>query len=191
MNGKVYETIIARRTVRKFRQDRISADILERLVNAARLAPSAMNMQPLRYAVISTPSIAGRIFDCVKWARYIAPAGDPGPDEKPVAYIAILVDASVREKGYEEDVGAAAQNIMLAAWEEGIGSCWMGSIDREKIRNILNLEKGMILDTVIALGYKGEEPVYEEERGSIKYYKDETGLLHVPKKGLTDIMKTY
>lgn len=184
----VYDTIVSRRTIRKFKQQPIERAILEKLVDAARLAPSAANMQPLKYAIIDTKDTVDRMFEQVKWAGYIAPAGNPGDGERPVAFIAILVDTDIRSAGYELDVGAAAQNIFLSAEEVGIGTCWMGAIDREKIKGILSLPEKYLINTVIALGYPAEHPVLETGSGSIKYFKDENGVLHVPKRKLEDII---
>ena len=77
---------------------------------------------------------------------------------------------------------------MLAAEEEDIGTCWIGSVDREAVRTILNIPQQYIIDSVIALGYKGENSVSEDEKGSIKYYKDENRVIHVPKRKLEDII---
>lgn len=183
-----YDLILKRRTIRKFKQQRIDNSILEKLVNAARYAPSASNLQPLKYIIVNDPQTTGKVFSNVKWAGYIAPAGNPGENERPVAFIAILADTTIRKSDYQLDVGAAAQNIFLAALEEGIGTCWMGAIDREKIRQILKIPSEYILDTLIALGYPDESPLTEDENGSIRYYKDEFGVLHVPKRKLRDII---
>ena len=184
----LYDLIMKRRTIRKFKQDRIGRSILEKLVNAARYAPSAANLQPLKYIIIDTPEKVGRVFDKVRWAGYIAPAGNPGEGEEPVAFIVILADTEIKKSDYELDIGAAAQNIFLSALEEGIGTCWMGAINRDEIRKILEIPERYIINTVIALGYAAESPVAEEENGSIKYYKDENGTLHVPKRKLGDII---
>ena len=162
--------------------------MFEKLINAARLAPSAANMQPLKYAIIDDEVKVNQVFEHVKWAAYIAPEGTPSENERPTAFIAVLVDTEIKKNGYELDIGAAVQNILLTATEEGIGTCWMGAIDREKIREILKLPSQYILNSVIALGYQGENPVCEDENGSIKYYKDKNGVLHVPKRKLKDII---
>lgn len=184
----IYETILKRRTIRKFEQRSIDRAILEKLVNAARLAPSAANMQPLKYVIVDATEMVDEVFKYLKWANYIAPAGNPGEGEKPVAYICILVDTEIRNSGYDLDVGASAQNIFLGALEEGIGTCWLGAIDREGIKGALNISDRYILSTVIALGYASESPQVEDESGSIKYYKDEKGVLHVPKRRLQDVL---
>jgi nitroreductase len=184
----IYETISARRTVRKFAQTRIERNILERLVDAARLAPSLGNLQPLKYTIVDENAKVSSVFDAVKWAAYIAPAGNPAETERPTAFIAILVDTEITKGDPGLDIGAAAENMMLFARELGIGSCWMGAIDRPKIRETLSLPERFVISTVIALGYVAESPVVEDEKGSIKYYKDEAGTLHVPKRKLRDII---
>lgn len=185
----VYDAIRQRRSIRKFQQDKkISREVLERLVEAARLAPSGANLQPVKYLIADDDRVVAGIFDNVKWAGYLAPYGDPKEGEKPVAYIALLQDKSIRESGSELDVGAAAQNIFLAAVNEGIGTCWIGSINRKAVRELLKLPENLILNTVIAAGYPGESPIYEDESGSIKYYRDGSGVLHVPKRKMQDIV---
>ena len=183
-----YDVILNRRTIRKFKQQDIELDLLKKLINAARFAPSANNIQPLKYKLVHNKEQVKAVFEHVRWAGYIAPTGNPGEGEKPVAYIVILADTDIRSSGYELDVGAAAQSIFIAAQEEGIGTCWMGAIDRDKIKQLLNIPEKYILNTVIALGYVGETPVSEDECGSVKYYKDDKGVLHVPKRKLEDII---
>jgi nitroreductase len=184
----VYETILKRRTIRKFKQDAIEKTILKKLINAARYAPSGANLQPLKYKIVDKPDDIEKMFQNLKWAAYIAPERTPKEGEKPVAYIVILVDSEIRSSGYELDIGAAAQNIFLAALEEGIGTCWIGSVNRDKVRSILNIPERFIINSVIALGYPDESPMAEEEDGSIKYYLDEEDTLHVPKRKLKDII---
>lgn len=184
----VYDLILKRRTIRKFKQEPIPVDVLRKLVDAARLAPSAANLQPIKYIIVNSTDVVEAVFKHVKWAAYIAPAGNPGENEKPVAFIVMLADTEIRKSGYELDIGAAAQSIFLAALEEGIGTCWMGAINRDEIRAILSIPERYIIDTVIALGYPAESPVAEDENGSVKYYKDENGVLHVPKRKLEDVI---
>ena len=183
-----YDLILKRRTIRKFKQQSIERATLEKLINAARLAPSAANLQPLKYKIVDDTDTVKKVFENVKWAGYISPAGNPLEGETPVAFIGILVDAEISKGDCGLDIGAAAQSIFLTALEEGIGTCWMGAIDRAQIREILSIPERYVLNTVIALGYPMESPVYENENGSIKYYKDHDGVLHVPKRKLEDII---
>ena len=191
----LYELALKRRTIRKFKQEKIPLGTLKKLINAARLAPSGSNLQPWEFIIVEEDSLRERVFPNLAWAGYIAPAGNPSPGERPAGYIILLVNKDIRPEGYERDLGAAAENIMLTALEEGIASCWMGSIKNENLRRIFRLPDNYIIDTVIALGYPGEKSVAEDlpsdkspRKESIKYYKDKDNVLHVPKRRLEDIL---
>lgn len=186
--GSVYETICQRRTIRRFTNQRLPEDILLKLVDAARLAPSGANIQPCEYVIVDESTLIDAIFPCLKWAAYIAPAGDPPEKERPVAYIVVLIDLHKRKKGGEIDAAAAIENILLAAWEEGVGSCWIRSIHRKKIKKLLRIPHHLEVNSIIALGYRNEEPVVEELKDTNKYWKDNKGVLHVPKRKLEDII---
>jgi nitroreductase len=188
---KVYDVILSRRTIRKFRQKPVELSILKKLVNAGRLAPSAGNMQPLEYFIARDGKLKEKIFPHIKWARYIAPEGNPEKNEKPAAYIIILVNKDIYLPAYYQyDVGAGAQNITLAALEEGIGCCWIGSFNRKKIEGILKIPQKYSADLVLALGYPKESPeCFDIDKGeTIKYHKDSSGIIHVPKRKLEDII---
>lgn len=184
----LYERILSRRSIRQFKPEPVSRDILKDLVNAARLAPSGANLQPLEFAVIDDEEVRKKLFSCLRWAAYIAPEGNPKPGHEPVAYVVVLVNLAVRKAGYERDVGAAVENMILAAWEEGIGSCWIASADTEKIQEMLSVPGGYRVDSVLALGYPDEKPIVEEMKKSVQYWKDERGRLHVPKRKLDDVI---
>lgn len=185
----VYDVIKERRTIRKFQQKPIPRDIMTKLLDAARVAPSASNMQPLKYLVLDQPELVDDVFKTTSWANYLEGKGTPSNAEKPVAYIIVLVDKDIRDDGFGVDIGLALENLILTAWEEGIGCCIQGSIDRDKIRADFNIPDKYIISHAVALGYRAEQPVLEEAKNDdIKYFKDENGVLHVPKRKLEDIV---
>lgn len=184
----INELIKKRRSIRKFRQKKIPRDNLVKLVDNARLAPSAANLQPWNFVIIDENDLCEEIFSALTWAGYVKPKRNPQEGEKPVAYIIIIINKTINENNYQHDCGAAAENIILSALEEGIGSCWLGAINRDKIRKILKLPEEYIVDTVIALGYPLESPKVVEAKGDIKYYLDKNDVLHVPKRKLEDIL---
>lgn len=186
---KVYEAVCKRRTIRRFRQEPIVKGISEKLIEAARLAPSAANLQPCEYIVVDEPGLVAKVFTTLRWAGYIVPRGNPPEGERPVVYIIVLLNKEKVKAGGERDAAAGIENIILAALEEGIGSCWLGSIERETLRGILNIPGRCEIDSVVALGYPNESPVAEEMKDSIKYWKDKSNILHVPKRRLEDILK--
>ncbi len=183
----IYDVILSRRTIRRFQQKPIQIDLLRKFVNAARVAPSAANLQPLEYFVVTEKDLCSKIFGTLGWAGYIKPRWNPSMGERPTAYIIILVHEDIN-KDYKRDVGLSAENIMLTAEEESIGSCILGSVDREKVREILNIPSSLLIDSVISLGYKAEKPIMEDMKDSVKYWRDENEVLHVPKRRLEDII---
>ncbi len=124
----------------------------------------------------------------MKWAGYISPAGNPPPGERPVAYIVVLANKRKNSGSCERDAAAAIQNMLLVAHEEGIGSCWLGSIDINELTGILELPEHITINSVIALGYSNESPQVEKMKDSVKYWKDDEGFLHVPKRGTDDVV---
>jgi len=184
----LYEIIVRRRSIRRFRDIPVPYEVLERCVDAARLAPSGGNLQPGEYIIVDEEHLLDKVFGTLKWASDISPRGDPPPAERPKAYIVLLVNRNVRAEGFEYDIGASIENILLVALEEGIGSCCIGAIGRDKLREILKIPNNYTIVIVVALGYPNENPVVEEFEGSIKYWKDESGTLHVPKRRLRDIL---
>ena len=183
----VYKTIISRRSIRRFQQKEIPIKLLIKFVNAARLAPSAANLQPLEFFIIDDKKLCEKIFETISWAAYITPKWAPAEGERPVAYIINLIKDS-NNKWSDRDVSFASENMVLAAEEEGLSSCIMCKIDKIKIREILKIPKHMIVDSVIALGYKAEKSVIEDYIDSVKYWRDENQVLHVPKRKLKDII---
>jgi nitroreductase len=113
-------------------------------------------------------------------------AGPPNGQE-PVAFIVLLINRSIRPQGGEHDAGAAMQNIILSASELGIGSCWLGSLDRVALRDLLQITSHCQIGTAVAVGFPAEQPVVEQLNDSIKYYLDADDVLHVPTRKLDDV----
>jgi len=183
----IYQMILKRRTIRRFQGRKVPYEVLEKCVNAARLAPSAANLQPCEYMIVDREDLLDGVFGSLQWAGYISD-GSPPASQRPTAYIIVLINRDVKGKGFEHDVGMAVENLILTALEEGVGSCCFGAVEREELRKGLNIPKKYIIDLVIALGYPNESPVLEPFRDSVKYWKDKKGWLHVPKRNLKDIL---
>jgi nitroreductase len=186
MKDKIYNDIISRRSIRRFQHKKISKNLLKKLVNAARLAPSAANLQPLEFIIVDEEKTCLKIFENLSWAGYLKD-WNPSAEESPVAYIVILVN-DTKNPWYIRDVSFAAANIVITAENEGLGSCIICKINKEKIREILEIPKDTIIDSIVALGYKAEHPVVEDLTKSVKYWQDKKNVLHVPKRKLEDIL---
>jgi len=185
----VWEAIKSRRSVRRFRQEAISTEALLKLAEAARCAPSASNRQPLEFVIVNTEEQTALVFAQLAWAGYVQPRRNPPAGKRPVGYIAVLIDPEKAMAQFGKvDAAAAIENILLTAQGMGIGSCWLGSINRDKLKEILEIPDKYDIDSVIALGYPDETPVMEDCKGdSIKYYLDDKDTLHVPKRALRSI----
>lgn len=178
------------RSYRRFYEDRaIPQDDLIKLIDLARLTPSAQNLQPLRYIPVSEKEKCSIIFPSLYWAGYLTDWQGPDQGERPSAYIIILSDTSV-SKSVKWDHGIAAQTILLGAVSKGYGGCIIGSMNKEKLREDLKIDAEYEIELVIALGHPKENVIVEEidRKGNVKYYRDEEMNHHVPKRKLQDII---
>jgi len=181
------------RTVRRYKENkRIKTKQLRQLVDLARLGGSARNGQPLKYMLVKQKKLRERIFNHIKWAGYLKDWPGPAKGERPAAYIVCLLDRK-RCKGSEReayiDLGIATQNLLLGAAEKGIYGCRIASFSRDTGK-ILYIEERYKVMLVLALGYPAEKIVLEKvtENGDIRYWRDENGVHHVPKRSLEDIL---
>lgn len=180
----VSEAIWKRRSVRRFKQIEIEEKKLIGCIDAARIAPSAANLQPLEYIVIRGAETRKKIFKEIKWAGYLD--WNPTEDEAPMAYVAVLKNRNISSNG-KYDVGLAIENMILYGMEEGISSCIIASFNKQKLREILDVPSHMEIELLVAFGYAAEKPIMEEMKNSVKYYRV-NDILHVPKRNLRDIV---
>jgi len=183
------EIIYKRRTIRRFKQDPISLELLKKLIDYARIAPAARNIQALEFIIVQKTEIREKLFPLLRWASSL-PEEQRTPENgrEPTSYIIVLINKKIKGTYVDFDVGAAVENILLGAVNFGIGCCWMGSIERERIRELLKIPKNYEIKHVISLGYPDEESTMESYENSFKYWKDSDGRIHVPKRTLDDIL---
>ena len=185
----IEELVRRSRSYRRFQENRsIDKETLQELINLARLSPSSANLQPLKYIISNTPEKNRLVFPCLAWAGYLKDWPGPQEGERPSAYIIILGDTEIT-KNFVCDHGIAAQSILLGATEKGLNGCIIGSVQKEKLRDSLNIPERYEILLVIVLGVRKETVVIEEVRdGDIKYWRDEKGVHHVPKRSLSEII---
>jgi nitroreductase len=181
--------IRARRSIRRFEKRRVEPNSLTEMVDAARLAPSAVNLQPLEYIVVDDERLVGAIFPHTHMGALLPEEKRPTEDVRPAAYIAVLVNTSIAKQGYERDVGCAVENILLTAVSLGLGACFIRNIDRKEIAELLGVPAGYEIDAMVAVGYAAEMPVAEDtEGGDVRYYLDGAGVHRVPKRAIKRIL---
>ena len=174
---------------RFFQKEPIATDTLRGLVNLARLSASAANLQPLKYILSNDPQKNDMIFSCLAWAGYLKDWSGPSEGERPSAYIILVGDVDIA-KSFATDLGIAAQSILLGAREQNLAGCMIGSIRKELLREMLHIPDRFDILLAIALGKPRETVVLEEMApgGSIRYWRDEHGTHHVPKRPLDEII---
>ena len=186
----IRDLILSNRSCRRFDEGLvIERRTLEELVDLARLSASAANLQPLKYILSCEPQKNARIFRYVAWAAYLKDWGGPAPGERPSAYIIILGDTAISHS-FGCDHGIAAQSILLGAREKGLAGCMIGLIQRDQLRQTLNIPASYEILLVIALGKPREQVVIDElgPNGDIKYWRDGAGVHHVPKRPLKELI---
>jgi len=188
----VRDLIVRNRSRRRFDQGvAVGMDVLEELVDLARHSASARNLQPLKYILSNDPDVNEKIFKTLAWAVDLPDWPGPAPGERPAAYIIILGDTGLAES-FDHDCGIAAQSMMLGAVEKGFGGCMLGSIQRKELRQVLDIPEGFKILLILALGKPKEKVVIETvqkpgETGNCRYWRDENGVHHVPKRPLSEL----
>jgi len=188
MNFK--ELVYKNRSYRRFQEEfTIDRETLVELIDLARHSASGANMQPLKYFLSCDPDTNAKIFPNTRWAGYLDGWGGPIPGERPSAYVVILGDTRISDS-FGVDHGIAAQSIMLGAAERDLGGCIIGSVGRARLQRELNIPEHYQILLVLALGKPNEQVVIEplREEGDIKYWRDEEGVHHVPKRSLDELI---
>lgn len=183
------ESIYKRRTIRRFKPEPISLETLKKLVDYARVAPVARNVQALEFIIVNNSEMTQKLFPLVRWANSL-PEDQRTPEKgrEPTAYILVLVNKKIKSAFVDFDVGAAVENILLGAISFGIGTCWMAAIDYKRIRELFEIPEDYDLKQVISIGYPDEESIMEPYKDKFAYWKDSDGKMHVPKRDLDDVI---
>ncbi len=179
------QAIKARRSIRLYQSRPVEQEKLDALAEIAPLYPSGANLQPLKFRFVSEKEECDAVFACLKWAGYL-PGFVIEEDQRPTAYIIVVRDKTVAGDA-EYSAGAATNALCIAATAMGLGSCILGAGNKQPMYATLGIdaERYEILYSV-ALGYAAHEADAVPMTDSVKYYRDETGAFHVPKR--TDVL---
>ena len=186
----IKDLVYKNRSYRRFEQNHeITLEILRELVDLARHSASGNNLQPLKFVLSCEPEKNAKIFPHLGWAGYLKDWPGPAEGERPSAYIIILGDTEIRDS-FGCDHGIAAQSILLGAVEKGLGGCIIGSAKGEQLAKTLDIPIRYLVLLVIALGKPNETVVLDPvgSDGDIKYWRDQGGVHHVPKRLLDDLI---
>ncbi len=146
-----------RRSVRRYDDRPVPMQLLERICDAGRWAPSAMNMQPWEFIVVTDPVVKGQLGDSagvmgMKWPHIKA------------APAVIVLCAKNTSRFAHDDCLLAAENMLLQATEFGLGTCYIGGFSPERIRQLLSIPSGYVVPGMITVGYPAAETKPPEKR---------------------------
>jgi nitroreductase len=156
----VYEAVRTRKSVRAWSAKAVEEDVLERVLSAARLAPSARNLQEWRFVVVRNPGLRRRLGEEAAAQEFVAAA--------PIV-LACCAETDGRvmrcgQSAYPIDVAIAMDHLSLAAAAEGLGTCWIGSFDEGKVREILGIPPAVRVVELMPLGYPLDPSAVEKQR---------------------------
>ena len=185
----IYELVQKNRSYRGYDASyRFTRQQLEAYVECARLCPSSVNLQPLKYYIAWEEDAVAGIQKLTHWARALPQLELPHPGKCPTAFIVICQDEKISPNldRFQKDVGIVAQTMLLAATEEGLGGIMIGNFSPDEMQAQLGLSQDIHPLLVVAFGKPAEDIriVDVPESGSINYYRDENDVHYVPKRAL-------
>jgi len=148
------DSIISRRSIRRYEKRDIPEEVLKQIFEAGRQAPSAVNKQPIHFIVVKDDETK-KGFSSVRHAlwfnRFI--------EDAPVVIVGCAdVNSLLTGKWAIVDAAIAMQNMVIAAWALGVGSCWIGAFDEEKVMELLKIPDKWKVVALVTLGYPAEKP---------------------------------
>lgn len=171
---------------------RITREELLEMVDCARLTPSSVNRQPLRYYLAWEKEEVDKIQKMTKWAKGLPELTLPHPGMCPTGFIVICQDTREWESlaRFQKDVGIVAQTILLSAAEMGLGGCMIGNFNAGEVKARLGLAEYLAPLLIVAIGKPAEKIVITEvsQGECTAYYRDENDVHYVPKRKLEDIV---
>jgi nitroreductase len=164
---ELFEAIRTRRSIRKYQDKPVEDEKLDAVLEAIRMAPSWANMQCWRMVVVKDSAIREKISDFSYVREYFAPKGyktNPAMKALTQAPVVIVLCADPEKSGalweqkyYLVDAGIAAQNLMLAARAQGLGTVFVGVFEEEGLKVLLGIPAGIRIVGLFPLGYPAEE----------------------------------
>jgi nitroreductase len=181
------DVIASRRSIRKFREEDISADVVRQLLDAARLAPSGSNLQPARFIVAQSPTAkealgrytpykfivkASVIFVCCadlttittrerRLGELVQEGAFEGVDidmNDGSTTTSPIMDEEAVKAYLSMNVAIAVEHIVLKAVDLGLGSCWLGRFDRDKVKEYLALDESIYPVVLLPVGHPAQSP---------------------------------
>ncbi len=156
----VHLAIRTRRSVRSYKPVPVPEESLKKILEAARLAPSAKNIQPWKFVVVRDPGRKKQLADAAQGQKFVG--------EAPVVIAAVALDPERVLKcgvpSYAVDLAIAVDHITLAAVEEGLGTCWVGAFSQDDVRRILKIPEQYKVVALLPLGFPADRPTEKSRK---------------------------
>ncbi len=167
-----YETVKRRRSYRVYKSDIPEDDKVNRIINAARLAPTWANMQGMHYIVVKDPETVKRVWKAVGQTKKFV--------EAPMYVVGVISESGSGKnpngiKYFPLDCGICFEHLILAATAEGLATCWIGWFNELKVKEVLEIPKHFRVMALTPLGY----PV--KEKGEVIDRKSFDEIVHYDK----------
>ena len=156
----VYEAIVTRKSIRSFRDREIADEVMHRILEAVRLAPSASNRQEWRFVVARDPELRKQLAQACRGQTHFGQAA---------ALIACCAETdghimTCGEACYPIDVAIAVDHLTLCAAAEGLGTCWIGAFHQDRVKEILGIPPQIRVVAMLALGHPTDPTPVEKRR---------------------------
>ena len=149
------DLILSRRSIRKYEKKEIPEEVLNQIFEAGQNAPSAANKQPIRFIILKEQEIKKNLSGT--FSRFLK--------DSPVVIVGCAdVKALLTGKWAVVDTTIAIQNMVIAAWALGVGSCWIGSFDEKKVKELLKIPERWKVVALLTFGYPSEQPKQRKKK---------------------------
>jgi nitroreductase len=170
----VFEAIKKRRSVRAYTSEKVSEEDVERLIEAARLAPSAGNIQPWEFVKVTNAETKRRLSDAALHQTFI---------EKAPVVIVVCADVARSSWGYGsrgtnlyclQDTAAATENMIVAAQALGLATCWVGAFHEDEVAGVINAPRNVRPVAIVLVGRPAEKASTRTKRSMSEILHYET-----------------
>lgn len=150
----VFEAISKRRSIRKYKNTEVEEDKLDKILESARIAPSAGNRQEWKFLVVKDQKTRDKLVDAANGQKFLG--------EAPVTIVAISTESErvmpCGQFAYTVDLSIAVSFMILEATELGLGTCWLGAYSEEEVKKVLDIPEEIRVPAIFTLGYADEDP---------------------------------
>jgi nitroreductase len=160
------DPILNRRSIRRYEPKDLPEEVMRQILEAGRQAPSAANRQPIRFIIVKDQELAKR-FSSMPFNGFIK--------DSPAVIVACADTGSLLTgKWAVVDATIAMQNMVIAAWTLGVGSCWIGAFDEKRVKESLKIPTKWKVVALITLGYPAEDPKPKNKKSFEKLFSFNT-----------------